>query len=240
MTDKPDNNAAPDSPARRRLTTGRRLAYTAAPLIGGLAKLFWRSCRIERVLGEANAEAALTTGKPIIPCYWHQRQLFCVRYMLGLQARGLKLGFLVSPSLDGELAARVIHTWGAHSIRGSSTRTGAQAMRDLYQGIRRDGVSPVTTPDGPRGPAHEFKSGTVMLAQISGAPMLPVSYAARTEWHLRSWDRFVIPCPFTRVVIAVGKPRAVERSLPANALEPIRQEMEDALNNLSRNAADAL
>ncbi len=240
MTDKPDNNAASDSLAPRRLTTGRRVTHMAAPLIGGLAKLFWRSCRIERVLGEANAEAALASGKSIIPCYWHQRQLFCVRYVLGLQARGLKLGFLVSPSLDGELAARVIHTWGAQSIRGSSTRTGAQAMRDLYQAIRRDGISPVTTPDGPRGPPYAFKSGTVMLAQLSGAPMLPLSYAARTEWHLRSWDRFVIPRPFTRVVIAVGKPRAVERGVPANALEPIRQEMEDALNALSQEAADAL
>ncbi len=240
MTDKPNKNDAPDSPAPRRVTTGRRVAYTAAPLIGGLAKLFWRSCRIERVLGEANAEAVLATGKPMIPCYWHQRQLFCVRYMLGLQARGLKLGFLVSPSLDGELAARVIHTWGAHAIRGSSTRTGAQAMRDLYQAIRRDGISPVTAPDGPRGPAYEFKSGTVMLAQLSGAPMLPLSYAARTEWHLRSWDRFVIPRPFTSVVIAIGQPRAVERGLSASALELIRQEIEDTLNALSREAADVL
>ncbi len=217
------------------------MAYAlAAPLISGLARLFWRSCRVERVLGQEHADAVLATGKPVIPCYWHQRQLFCVRCMLDLQIRGLKLGFLVSPSMDGELAARVIKSWGAQAIRGSSTRTGAQAMRDLYQAIKRDGVSPVTTPDGPRGPAYQFKSGTVMLAQLTSAPMLPISYAAKKEWHLRTWDRFVIPRPFTRVVIAIGAPRYVERNPASGALEPVRRQMEESLLDLGRKAASAL
>ena len=211
-----------------------------ASIIDRLARLLWQTCRIERVLGQEHAEAALAAGQPIIPCYWHQRQFFCVHYVIGLQARGIKIGFLVSPSKDGELAARVIDRLGAYSIRGSSTRTGAQAMRDLYQAIKRDGISPVTTPDGPTGPAQVFKSGTAMLAQLSGAPMLPISYAARKFWRLNTWDRFIIPRPFTRVVITVGEPRYVERGLPSDALEVVRRDMEHALQDLERAATAAV
>lgn len=232
--------AAQTRAVRGQISKGRALSYTlAAPVVSALTRLFWRTCRVQQVLGEEHASALLAAGKPFIPCYWHQRQLFCVQYVIGLRARGAKIGFLVSPSKDGELAARVIDRLGAHSIRGSSTRTGAQALRDLYQAIKRDGISPVTTPDGPTGPPGQFKSGTVMLAQLSGAPMLPISYAAKQVWHLRTWDRFLIPRPFTRVVIAVGEPRTVERGLPAEA-ERIRQEMEEALNELGREAAEVL
>jgi lysophospholipid acyltransferase (LPLAT)-like uncharacterized protein len=241
MANRSDNRVAPAGPSRRRMSKGRTLAYTlAAPIISSLTKLFWRTCRIEQVLGQEYVEAALAAGKPVIPCYWHQRQFFCLRYVIGLQNRGIKVGFLVSPSVDGELASRVIRAWGARSIRGSSTRTGAQAMRNLYQAIVRDGISPVTTPDGPTGPPCRFKSGTVMLAQLAGSPMLPLSYAANKVWHLKTWDRFMIPRPFARIAIVIGRPRYVDRDLPANALEPIQQEMEEALNELGRKAAKVL
>lgn len=231
----------PVATTSRRISKSRNLAYAlAAPVIGMLAELFWRTCRVEPVLGQEHADAILAAGKPIIPCYWHQRQFFCVHYVIGLRERGARIGFLVSPSRDGELAARVVARLGARSIRGSSTRTGAQALRDLYQAIKQDGISPVTTPDGPTGPPGKFKSGTVMLAQLSGAPMLPISYAAEKVWHLRTWDRFMIPRPFTRVAIAVGTPRYVARGLRADALESIRQEMEEALNELARNTAESL
>jgi lysophospholipid acyltransferase (LPLAT)-like uncharacterized protein len=223
------------------MSKDRPIAHAlAAPIIGALARVLWRTYRVEPVLGEEHANAALRAGRPIIPCYWHQRQFLCVRYVIGLQDSGVKVGFLVSPSKDGELAARVVRAWGAHAIRGSSTRTGAQAIRDLYQGIVRDGISPVITPDGPSGPTCKFKSGTVMLAQLSGAPMLPISYVAKDTWRLRSWDRFMIPRPFTRIAIAVGEPRYVERGLPASALEQIRQKMEDDLNDLGHKAAAVL
>jgi lysophospholipid acyltransferase (LPLAT)-like uncharacterized protein len=192
------------------------------------------------VLGQEYADAIVAADKPVIPCYWHHRLFFCVHYIIGLQRRGIKIGFLVSPSIDGELAARVIAAWGAHSIRGSSTRTGAQAMRDLYQAIVREGISPVTTPDGPTGPARKFKDGSVMLAQLAESPMLPISYAAEKAWRLKTWDRLVIPRPFTRIVIAIGEPRYVARKLSTNELEKVRREMENVLNDLERKAAEAL
>ena len=185
-------------------------------------------------------EHVLKTDKPFIPCYWHQRHIFCARYLLDKMRQGLKLGFLISPSSDGEIAARIITGWGAIPIRGSTTRTGAKAMRDMYETISKQGISPVTTSDGPTGPAQVFKPGAVMLSQLTQAPMLPLAYAASASWQLKSWDRFVIPKPFSRIVIAIGKPRLAPKGLSLTQLEPLRLEMEQALNQLIRDAESAL
>jgi lysophospholipid acyltransferase (LPLAT)-like uncharacterized protein len=115
----------------RRLTMGRRLAYAlAAPLLLGLVRLWWASCRVVRVVGQEHLDAALAAHGSLLPCYWHQHELFCGRYLLLQRARGLLPGFLISPSVDGEVPARVATRLGARVIRGSSTRTGARALRD--------------------------------------------------------------------------------------------------------------
>ncbi len=111
---------------------------------------------------------------------------------------------------------------GGEVIRGSSTHTGARALRDYYQLLVKDNVSPVLTPDGPRGPPFKFKPGGILLAQISGRPLLPMAYAASRAWFV-SWDRFVIPWPFARIAIAVGEPVYVPRN-PAGAADPARDE----------------
>ena len=212
----------------------------AIPLVKLILFLLWRTCRIKTVLGEEHTEALLKTNKPFIPCYWHQRHIFCAHYLLGKMRHGLKLGFLISPSSDGEIAARIITSWGAVPIRGSTTRTGAKAMRDMYETIHKQCISPVTTSDGPTGPAQVFKPGAVMLSQLTQAPMLPLAYAASASWQLKSWDRFLIPKPFSRIVIALGKPRLAAKGLSLTELEPLRLEMEQALNQLIRDAEAAL
>jgi len=225
----------------RRDRWSRRLGRVlAVPLVKLIFKVLWATCRVERVLGEEHVEQVLADGKPVIPCYWHQHHLFGSYYMFRLARRGLKVGFLVSPSRDGETAARVVRDWGAVVIRGSATRTGAQALRELYQVVTRDGVSPVHTADGPTGPLHEFKAGAVMLAQITQAPLLPLAWAASRCWRLKSWDRFVIPKPFARIVIAVGAPRAVPKNLGVEALAPVQREMEQTLAGLIDAAESAL
>jgi len=220
---------------KRKLTL-----FIAIPLVKLILFLVWRSCRIKVVLGEEYTDALLNTNKPFIPCYWHQRHIFCARYLLGKMRQGLKLGFLISPSSDGEIAARIIKTWGAIPIRGSTTRTGARAMRDLYETINKHGISPVTTSDGPTGPTQVFKPGAVMLSQLTQAPMLPLAYAATGVWELNSWDRFLIPKPFSKVVVAIGKPRLAPKGVSLTELEPLRLEMEQALNQLIKDAEQAL
>ena len=174
----------------------------------------------------------------MLPCYWHQHELFCARYLLLQMPRGLKLGFLVSPSVDGEIPAMIATRLGARVIRGSSTHTGARALRDYYQLLVKEMVSPVITPDGPSGPRFKFKPGAIMLAQISGRPMVPMAYAASRAW-LVAWDKFVIPWPFSRIVIAIGEPVVVGRDFPISdetALLALQTRMEQALHALYQQA----
>ena len=212
----------------------------AKPLIKTLLYSLWGTCRVKKVIGEEHAKSALANGQPVIPCYWHQHHIFGIYYMKKKKKLGLKLGFLISPSRDGEIPAQIAKSWGAHPIRGSSTRTGARAIRDLYQIMTKDGISPVNTSDGPTGPIHKFKPGAVMLAQLTQSPILPVSYAASRYWELKSWDKFIIPKPFSRIVITIGEPRYVSKETGVNDQEPIRQEMENSLNKLRQDAEQAL
>jgi lysophospholipid acyltransferase (LPLAT)-like uncharacterized protein len=142
--------------------------------------------------------------------------------------------------MDGELAAMIVRPWGIGVIRGSGTRTGVRAMRDLYRAIVRDQVSPVTVPDGPSGPGGHFKAGAVMLASLSGAPLFPMAYRAAHGWRLPTWDGMVIPRPFTRIALALGEPQRIPRDLPAEGLEVQRRRMQETLDGLERTAGAAL
>ncbi|MGO9802698.1 MAG: lysophospholipid acyltransferase family protein [Steroidobacteraceae bacterium] len=225
----------------RRMTRTRRMLYAiAVPVGAALIRLFWRTCRVERVAGLEHLEAALARAPSLIPCYWHQHQLYCGKFLVEQRARGLNPGWLISPSVDGELGAMLVRRFGGAVIRGSSTHTGARALRDYYQALTRDGISPVITPDGPRGPRFKFKPGALLLAQMSQRPILPLSYAASRAWLVK-WDRFVIPVPFlARIAIAIGPPRYVPRVTGAAGLEALQGEMERELERLYGVARDAL
>jgi lysophospholipid acyltransferase (LPLAT)-like uncharacterized protein len=224
----------------RRMTLGRRVGYTlAVPLATGILRRWAYSCRVERVLGAEHLIEALARAPSLVPCYWHQHQLFCAKYLLEQRDRGLNVGWLISPSVDGEIGARIVRRLGGRVIRGSSTHTGARALRDYYQALVQEGVSPIVTPDGPRGPRFKFKPGAILLAQMSGRPMLPMAYAASRAW-LVHWDKFVIPVPFSRVAVAIGAPRYVPRVVNAAGIERLQREMERELKSLFDTARAAL
>jgi lysophospholipid acyltransferase (LPLAT)-like uncharacterized protein len=224
----------------RRLTRGRLFLYRLLVPVGvSLMRLVWRWSRVGPALGAEHVAAALGRASSFIPVYWHQHQLFCVQHLLEHRGEGLKLGFLISPSVDGEIGAMIVRNLGGVVIRGSSSHTGARALRDYYQALAHEGVSPAITPDGPRGPPWKFKPGAVLLAQLSGRPMIPLSYAASSAWKIK-WDRFVIPKPFSRIVVAVGEPVYVPKGLDAAGLERLQGEMERRLQDLFRRAQAAL
>lgn len=223
----------------RRMTRARRLGYALAVPVGlAVLKTWVRSTRLVRVVGSEHLDAALARAPSVVPCYWHQHQLLCARYLLDQGAR-LKVGWLISPSVDGELGAMLVRRLGGVAIRGSSTHTGARALRDYYQALVKQGVSPVITPDGPRGPRFRFKAGAILLAQMSGRPILPMAYAAAHAW-LVHWDKFVIPVPGTRVALAIGPPRYVPRVTDAAALTALQSEMQAELKRLYGVARAAL
>jgi lysophospholipid acyltransferase (LPLAT)-like uncharacterized protein len=224
----------------RRLTRGRVLLYKLIVPVGvSLLRWVWRWSHVRAVIGAEHIGAALARAPSFIPVYWHQHTLFCVKHLLDQRRAGLKLGFLISPSVDGEIGAMIVRDLGGEVIRGSSTHTGARALRDYYQALAHEGVSPAITPDGPRGPPWKFKPGAVLLAQLSGRPIIPLSYAASHAWQIK-WDRFVIPMPFSRIVIAVGEPVYVSKGLDAAALARLQLEMEGRLREMFEVAARAL
>ena len=225
----------------QRLSAVRRALYrVAAPLLAGLVRLWWRSCRVVAVVGVEHLDAVLERQPSFLPVYWHQHHLFCAQYLLAQQqVRPLRTGFLISPSRDGELGAMIMRRLGGHVVRGSSTRTGALAMKDYFQALMREQVSPVLNPDGPRGPRFRCKPGAIMLAQMSGRPMLPFAYAASRAW-LVHWDKFVLPWPGSRVVVAIGAPRYVPRGGDAVAIEQLQALVEQDLHAAYRAARAAL
>jgi lysophospholipid acyltransferase (LPLAT)-like uncharacterized protein len=224
----------------RRMTPARRLLYRIAVPAGiVLIRLWWRTARAVSVHGMEHLEAALRGAPSLVPCYWHQHQLYCSKFLLEQRERGLSPGWLISPSVDGELGAMLVRRVGGAVIRGSSTHTGARALRDYYHALVKEGISPVITPDGPRGPRFKFKPGALLLSQMSGRPILPMAYAASRAWLIK-WDKFVIPMPFARIVIALGEPVYVPRVTDAATLERLQGEMEARLKALFATARAAL
>jgi lysophospholipid acyltransferase (LPLAT)-like uncharacterized protein len=215
----------------QRLSAVRRQLYRlAAPLVVALVRLWWRSCRVVAVAGTEHLDAVLAHYPAFLPVYWHQHHLFCAQYLLAQQQpRALRTGFLISPSRDGELAAMIVRRLGGHVVRGSSTRTGALALKEYFQALIREQVSPVLNPDGPRGPRFKCKPGAILLAQMSGRPMLPLSFAASRAW-LVHWDKFVLPWPGARIALAIGAPLEVPRGTDAAGIERLQSELEQRLH----------
>lgn len=245
MTQPPDTPPAKSAPVAAHTRSGRRLTFArrslyllAVPLAMALVRFWWLTCRIVRVEGAEHLDAALEGG-PCVPVYWHQHQLYCVRYLLLKRRPGLKRAFAISPSVDGEIPAMLARWVGARPLRGSSTYEGARALRDYYVAVR-EGFSLAITTDGPYGPRYGFKPGAILLAQMSGRPMVPMAFHASRAWQFRGWDRFVLPWPFARIVIALGAPRHVPKGLDATGLANWQAEMEAELLAVYRTARAAL
>lgn len=208
------------SRSQRKMNFWRLLGYRLAVLAASLfTELLWRTGRVT-IVGEERLQALIDAHGAVVPVCWHQHLLICARYIVARRIRGLRSGFLISPSLDGEAPSMMARWYGAEVIRGSGTYTGTQAVRTLYKRIKEQRVSPLMTPDGPRGPRFEFKGGAITVAQLCAVPVVPLAFAARPVRILGTWDRFVLPLPFSRIVIAVGEPCLPPRKVaPEQALD---------------------
>lgn len=172
------------------------LAARAGALAVRLLGVTWR---VERV-GTAELDAAIGAGERCIFAFWHARMLPLV-----YTHRDRGIAVLVSRHRDGELITRVIERLGFVTARGSSTRGGGEGVRELLEWAARDHLLAIT-PDGPRGPAERVKPGLEVLSRRTGWPVVPVATSSRSSWVFRSWDRFRVPRPFARVVVAYGEP----------------------------------
>jgi len=223
--------------SRRRMTWWRRsLDAIGAPIAVALIKAMWATYRFS-VRGEEDVERLVAEGRPLIITCWHDSLFVMAWYSVRLGRIGARVTYLVSPSRDGEFASRVLRVVGARVVRGSATRSGVKALYGLYRAIGRDNASPVVLPDGPQGPPHHCKPGPVLLAKLSGAHILPMGCAAGRSLRLRTWDRAVIPLPFTRVVVELGKSYTVPSELGAEGQEIERSKLETVLEELVDSAS---
>ncbi len=177
---------------------------------------------------------AMQRGRAIF-AVWHNRLALSLR----LYARFIqkhhpprRLAAMVSASRDGGLLAQVLRLFGVQPVRGSSSRRGAQALREMASRAVQ-GYDLALTPDGPRGPRYHVQSGAVDLAALCGLPLIPVSYDLDWCRRLRSWDGFLVPLPFSVCRVRFGEPLVVPRSLGDTAREQYRAEFERRLRAIS-------
>ena len=173
------------------------------------------------------------TGKdpeePLVWVFWHNR-IFVMPVVYRRYMKARHGAVLTSPSGDGEFIARVLKRFGVDNIRGSSNKRQVESLREMVQYLRsgkRDDV--VITPDGPRGPKEVLAPGVVKLAQLTGVPVLPFHVRYRRSWKLKTWDRFEIPLPFSKVEVRFCPLQRLPRRLDDDQFEVARAEIESLM-----------
>jgi len=230
--------------SKRRYTRRRRVLFAVAtPLLGAVLRVMRVTVRVRTRPSDRAADALerlrahTSAGAACLPCFWHRHLMPGARFLLAEQRHGLRACWLISPSLDAEVPARVAAGLGFAIVRGSGTRTGMRALLALKQAVKTERASAVMTPDGPKGPPERARAGAIKLAQLTGAPIVPVGLAIRGALRLKTWDRLELALPWARVTAVVGAPIDVPADVDAAGIEALRARLERELVELDVEAA---
>jgi lysophospholipid acyltransferase (LPLAT)-like uncharacterized protein len=209
---------------RRSEIRDSRQAAVFGTLAGWLMRL---ATKLVRLRVETRWQPADTPG-PVIYALWHNRILMAPPAFRKAYGWERHCVVLTSASVDGAVVARAMAAFGFGAVRGSSSRRGVAALVGLTRAVRQ-GADACITPDGPRGPRYVFHPGMVQLAAATGAPIVPIHMTFANAWRLNTWDRFVIPKPFSRVRVVFDHPLTVAATADAAAFENERQRIEAAM-----------
>jgi lysophospholipid acyltransferase (LPLAT)-like uncharacterized protein len=212
----------------KRPAVQQALSWIAAQYI----RLVWVTGRWQ-MTGEEPANHLFEQGKPLIIAAWHGR-LFMMP--CGWRYRG-RMHVLISSHGDGQLISKTMAHFGMRTIAGSTRKGGAEALLRLRR-ILRDGGAVGITPDGPRGPRMRASLGIVQLARMTDAPIFPLTYSARPRHIFGSWDRFILPLPFSRGQFLWGDAIVVPKDADDATMEAKRDEVERRLTELTNQADD--
>lgn len=201
--------------------------------------LFIYSVNKKQYINKEAINNILESGKPVIFCCWHGR----IFPMVFVSGKNPKIKAVVSRHSDGELISNVLKSFNVKTIRGSSNRAkknrthienrgGAHVVRETIDAIS-EGYNVAITPDGPRGPRMRFRRNIFKLAQITGAPIMGISFSATNSIIFNSWDRFLLPLPFGKIVVKFTEPRFINSDLNEQQLEIIGKEIEKDLNKIT-------
>ena len=196
-------------------------------LISGLAYSLVRALASTVRMEEENLPTDLSNS---IICGWHGRSLlFANRF------RNSGCWVIISQSNDGEIQSRIFRWLGFQIIRGSTGRGGVRAAVEGIRALKAGGTMAIT-PDGPRGPSGVVQGGVMLMAQKSGARLIPCGVSARSRWLFRSWDRYMLPKPFSRAIMLIGEPIMVPANADAEQVEEIRLQFERAIQAIEDEA----
>lgn len=168
--------------------------------------------------------------EPVILAFWHSRLL-----MMPLLCRKRRVTMLISRHRDGELIRQAVTFFPVDFARGSTTRGGLHALRKLVRALE-NGSHVAVTPDGPKGPRNQAQHGVIIVASLTGKPIVPITFSASRRKIFKSWDRFLLPYPFSRGVFVWGEPIWVEPKGEEIEIEEKRQLLQTRLNQITDEA----
>jgi hypothetical protein len=206
-----------------------RERFLALPGSTLLKALFW-TIRVR--LDDQSGISRNALDSPALICFWHNRILgiTCAFHRLYPRKDRKGVTVLTSPSRDGEILALLVGAFGMGSVRGSSSRRGSRALLELVR-IIRGGSDIAITPDGPRGPRYSLGPGVILLAQMTGAAILPTHASFSRAIRMKTWDGFIIPLPFSTISVTIDRPITIPNSLEETDFEQARKNLEDMLKN---------
>jgi lysophospholipid acyltransferase (LPLAT)-like uncharacterized protein len=205
------------------------LLRVVPPLTALLVKGLMLSCRVTRVEGlERARDAVEKAGGGAVYATWHQRMSYHFHHF-----GSRHVTMMISRSRDGEYAARVAQWLGFRNVRGSSTRGGSQALKEIIRRMRQGEIGGMLA-DGPQGPARVAKMGSVIMARDARVPLIPVLWGTDRGWMFNSWDRYLVPKPYARVAVLYEEPLWVPSDASGDTLEPYRVLFEERLNRGTR------
>lgn len=211
--------------ASPRFNLRQRLVLATVPrIVWALLSVVACTWRFEIAAEEGATPLPYGEGvKNDIFCFWHQCVLPCTFYYRRTHAT-----IIVSRSFDGELIARILHLFGYRTVRGSSSSGGRGGLLGLRQALQHGGPA-IFTADGPRGPIYRTKMGPIKLAHLTGARIGAFHLEPERAWTMHSWDRFLVPKPFTRIVASWARWTCVPPDLPMSRFEEKREELNAAI-----------
>jgi len=214
------------------MTFRERLRWRFVGFFGKVIIWLWSKSARWKIIGDSDYQALRKAKKPVIFLVWHGK-IFVVPFFF--RRRGIMP--LISPSRDGEIPARIMDGWGYKILRGSGSHVVKEAWQEMKKELQAGGEV-IIVPDGARGPDRKLKLGCIKLAAETGALLVPFSFSTTRKKVLKSWDRFLMFYPFSRVVAVYGKPLGISPGLDDSEMETERQRVESLMIEFDRNVDD--
>lgn len=218
--------------ADRLLKFKRRIIKKLSPtLVSFFLKILYKTIRWD-LIGKENIE---NIKSPLIFSFFHGRMMMLAFLYNIIRPKG-KIKMILSPHFDGEVGSLIAKKLGIDNIKGSSSKGSLTLLKQISQ-LKNSDIG--ITPDGPRGPYQKVKSGVVYISKVTGFPIIPIAYSVKKGKALKSWDRFLIPRPFTRGVYVIGKPLYVPSDIDKDKIDVFSKYVEEEMIRIT-NLADKM